>query len=121
MNCQQVQINLSLYLYGELDFAREEEVEDHLSACALCQRALAREKNLHTALNSERWDVPLDLVSQCRRELRTAISSSGASSRSRATWSRWLEPLGVFGDALVDARGSRVVPGGSGIQCGSLG
>ena len=94
MNCQQVQMNLSLYLYGELDFAQEEEVEEHLSACALCQRALAREKTWHTTLNSERRDAPLDLLSQCRRELRTAISSSSAKSRLRAPWSSWLEPLG---------------------------
>lgn len=92
MNCRQVQTNLSLYLYGELDFALEEEVDEHLSGCALCQRALAREKNWHTTLNAERWDAPLDLLSQCRRELRIATSSS--RGRSRARWLSRLEPLG---------------------------
>jgi hypothetical protein len=98
MSCQQVQMNLSLYLYGELDFAQEEELEQHLSECALCQRALAREKTWHTTLNSERLDVPLDLLSQCRRELRGAISSSEERSRRRIStrmfWTRWLSPLG---------------------------
>lgn len=94
MNCQQVQMKLSLYLYGELDFAQEEEVDEHLSGCALCQRALAREKTWHTTLNSERRDAPLDLLSQCRRELRTALSSSRVTSRSRARASSWFEPLG---------------------------
>ncbi len=94
MTCQQVQTNLSLYLYGELDFAEEEALDEHLSGCALCQRALVREKTWHTTLNSERWDAPLDLLSQCRRELRTAISSSGVKSRSGAPWLSWLEPLG---------------------------
>ncbi len=94
MTCQQIQMNLSLYLYGELDFAQEEEVEEHLSACALCQRALAREKSWHTTLNSERRDAPLELLSQCRRELRTAISSSGPRNGPRASWLSWLEPLG---------------------------
>ena len=44
MTCQDVQSSLSLYLYGELDFAQEEEVENHLADCAACQLSLAREK-----------------------------------------------------------------------------
>ncbi len=89
MNCQQVRTNLSLYLYGELDFASEEALEAHLSECALCRRALADEKRWHTALNSERADVPLDFLSECRRELRTAISSSGGRHRPRESWMNW--------------------------------
>ena len=48
MTCTQVQQNLSLYLYGELDFAAEEAVETHIGGCAFCQLALAREKEWHT-------------------------------------------------------------------------
>jgi hypothetical protein len=90
-------MNLSLYLYGELDFAQEEELEGHLGACALCQTALAREKGWHTTLNSERADVPLDLLSQCRRDLRGALSSAGPAKRSHAWWSNWLAPLSLSG------------------------
>jgi len=42
MTCHDVQLQLSLYLYGELNFASEEALENHLSECAFCQRALAR-------------------------------------------------------------------------------
>jgi Putative zinc-finger/HEAT repeats len=94
MTCQQAQMNLSLYLYGELDFAQEEQLEQHLSECALCERALRREKTWHTTLNSEREDAPLDLLSQCRRDLRNAISSSERTNASHASWSTWLERLG---------------------------
>ncbi len=90
MNCQQVQVNLSLYLYGELDFAQEEEVEQHLGACALCERAYTREKAWHTTLNAERADVPLDLLAGCRQELKGAVSRGSRSSR----WWRWQQPLG---------------------------
>lgn len=100
MTCQQVQMNLSLYLYGELDFAQEDELERHLATCALCQAALAREKTWHTTLNSERRDVPLDLLSQCRRDLRSALSSLGAAKRSHAWWSNWFSPLNVSGTRL---------------------
>ncbi len=94
MTCQQVRINLSLYLYGELDFAREEELEQHLDECAVCQRGLAREKAWHTSLNAERVDVPLDFLAQCRRDLRMAVSSSKKTGEShRSLWS-WTQPLG---------------------------
>lgn len=85
MNCQQVQTNLSLYLYGELEFAVEEELEQHLEGCSFCQLALAREKDWHTKLNGERRDVPLDLLAQCRRDLRTAMKTPEGKN-SRRTW-----------------------------------
>lgn len=90
MNCQQVQIQLSLYLYGELDFAQEEELEQHLSVCALCERAYAREKAWHATLNAERTDVPLNLLASCRQQLKSEISHSSR----RSSWWRWEAPLG---------------------------
>lgn len=94
MNCQQVQTNLSLYLYAELDFAQEEALEQHLDACAFCQRALGREKEWHSALKSEHADVPLSLLSECRRDLSRAIGSPHRVSNARPSWWTWLEGLG---------------------------
>jgi hypothetical protein len=85
MNCQQVQTNLSLYLYGELEFAAEEELEQHLQDCSFCQLALSREKTWHTKLNAERRDVPLDLLGQCRRDLRMAMKAPETKG-SRRSW-----------------------------------
>ncbi len=82
MTCHEVQLNLSLYLYGELDFAREERLEEHVNQCAFCQRALAREKSLHTALNSQQLDAPLDLLAECRQGLRNAIASETAQRKA---------------------------------------
>ncbi len=96
MTCHQVQTNLSLYLYGELDFATEEKIEQHLDECSLCQNALAREKSWHTVVNSESMDVPLELLSQCRRDLRTAISSSDVTRKPRIKWWNSGQPFGFF-------------------------
>ncbi len=93
MNCQQVQGNLSLYLYGELDFAREEELDQHLSGCAFCQQALTREKTWHTALKSENSDVPLDLLAQCRQGLRESITREPKNQPLARSWFRWVNPL----------------------------
>lgn len=86
MTCQQLQTNLSLYLYGELDFAQEDALEHHLDGCAFCQLALAREKEWHSALNAEQADVPLTLLSECRRELSRAVGSSQSRSSTRLSW-----------------------------------
>lgn len=91
MNCHQVQSNLSLYLYGELDFAQEEALEEHLSSCAFCELAVAREKSWHAALHSEGASAPLDLLSECRQELRTAIAKSSARSPGKER-----RPFGFF-------------------------
>jgi hypothetical protein len=95
MTCRDVQNNLSLYLYGELDFAREEEFEHHLVQCAYCQLALAREKAWQTALNSEQADVPLDLLADCRRDLRDSIGQLRTSAASEPAWRRWLASFHV--------------------------
>ena len=94
MNCQQVQTSLSLYLYGELEFASEEELEQHLQDCFFCQLALSREKAWHTKLNGERRDVPLDLLGQCRRDLRIAMKVPEIQN-SRRSW-RFFDFLGAF-------------------------
>jgi hypothetical protein len=91
MTCHQAQGELSFYLYGELDFAREEELEQHLSECAFCQQALAREKTWHTTLNSERPDVPLELLAECRRELKgNVVRLKAADAHRIPMWRRWL-------------------------------
>jgi hypothetical protein len=94
MTCQQAQVNLSLYLYGELDFSQEEELEQHLSECVLCKRALEQEKAWHSTLNAERVDVPLDLLSACRNQLKAALSSSGTGIEKTASFWHWMGRLG---------------------------
>jgi hypothetical protein len=90
VTCAQVQTNLSFYLYGELDFAQEDELDNHLAACALCQLALAREKEWHASLNAERQDVSLELLSECRRGLRNALNSDSGPAKRFGWWSRLL-------------------------------
>ncbi len=89
MTCHVVQLQLSLYLYGELDFAAEEAVEEHLASCAFCQQAFSREKTWHAAATSEYRDVPLDLLSQCRQDLRKVLANGPELRRAVNPWSSW--------------------------------
>jgi HEAT repeat protein/putative zinc finger protein len=97
VNCHEAQADLSPYLYGELDFASEENLEEHLSGCAFCQRALESEKSWHTALNAERRDVPLDLLARCRQDLRSAFSGEVKLRSIKPLWRRWLDGLDFSG------------------------
>ncbi|HEX4771241.1 MAG TPA: HEAT repeat domain-containing protein [Bryobacteraceae bacterium] len=100
MSCQHVQSNLSLYLYGELDFAAEELVEEHLLSCAFCQQALAREKSWHATLNSQQTSVPLDLLAECRQELSVQVARSVKSpDEFPARLRRWWDGLYVISAA----------------------
>ncbi len=104
MTCREAQINLSLYLYGELEFAQEEAIEQHLAQCALCQRVFAREKAWHTGLNSERRDVDVDLLMRCRQDLRAAISpADGKRSGYRLRFGHWTWPAGRWSVQLAVA------------------
>lgn len=95
MNCPEVQSNLSLFLYGDLDFAAEEELENHLVDCPACQLALDREKAWHATLNAEHADVPLDLLAQCRRDLVSAIRIPGSPKYVEPFWKRLADLFGI--------------------------
>lgn len=94
MTCRDVQINASLYLYGELDFAQEEALEQHLEQCASCREFLAREKMWHTGLNAGRRDAPLELLAECRQELVSTITQEAEKRKAQHLfWRNWTEPF----------------------------
>ena len=95
MTCHAVQLQLSLYLYGELDFAAEEAVEEHLASCAFCQQAFAREKTWHTAATSEYRDVPLDLLSQCRQDLRKSLAEGPEFRPAAKPWRNFFDAFKI--------------------------
>jgi len=109
MNCESVRAELSLLLYGELSFEREELIEQHLEQCEACRGALERERALHQAVDAERALPPAFLLPASRRGLfdRLATDSrlrrpSGWLQRARAVLApgaAWLRPAGAV--ALV--------------------
>jgi len=95
MSCHEVQGLLSLYLYGELDFAREERLENHIAECAACQLSLAREKQWHTLTNAQVQEPPLDLLAECRQQLRPSVARETAHPPSARSWWRWTNPFEI--------------------------
>ncbi|MBM3810702.1 MAG: hypothetical protein FJW20_03590 [Acidimicrobiia bacterium] len=87
MNCEKAREQLPLYVYGELEFTPEEEMEQHFSECGECREALERERRMHAALEATAVSAPAALLSECRRELRSVIR---AKAERRPWWRRWL-------------------------------
>jgi hypothetical protein len=97
MNCSGVQANLSLYVYGELDFTTEEWIEQHLAGCAECRAAHEREKLWHEAVRADPAEVPLDVLSHCRRDLHESLEVIRETRQPALL--RWLDSLGFRSNA----------------------
>jgi hypothetical protein len=95
MTCHQVQTNLSLFLYGDLDFATEDALEEHLAECPACQLALDREKAWHASLNAERADLPLELLARCRSDLAAATHAEPTTKAAIPFWERCASFIGI--------------------------
>ncbi len=107
MTCQQAQESLSLYLYGEMEFIVEEEFEQHTAQCALCADALARERKWHVLMNDAQANVPLDLLSQCRRELSRELQAD--KRRAPSLWARLVESIRPTGWSMQLASAALLV------------
>jgi len=92
MSCAEIQADLSLYLYGELDFAAEENLETHVAGCAFCQLALNREKEWHAAVNRGQQDVRPEFLGECRVNLLRQVAQEPTSvAHARHRISGWLQ------------------------------
>lgn len=140
LSCNEVQVSLSLYLYGELEFAAEEALERHLGECPMCQFALAREKRWHTTLNGSSKDVSSDFLNDCRNNLFDSVRLSqqepprGSFPRLNVVnwWGPWgmratqwsgrlaLASFFVFFGMILSRWTGHLFPGGSGLTTMSL-
>jgi anti-sigma factor RsiW len=112
MTCESVGKVLSLYFYGELSPAEEDQFEQHVHECAACARELERQRALSAQLDRRQAEAPSGLLEECRTDLMAAIQGGagvpdGASaspwrlflkalSHSFSSWSRFQQPVGAL-------------------------
>jgi HEAT repeats/Putative zinc-finger len=113
MNCESVREQVDLYLYGELPGQEEEEIEQHLHACALCRTELDRQKTLHSGLEALRMAPPPGLLDECRQELfRAQRVGSKPVERRPSPWmalfAGWRQPIGALALVAVGFFSSRL-------------
>lgn len=87
MTCDAVKQDFTLYLYGELDFQQEENIEQHLAACAACRQELESMRTFHTAMDRQESEPSPELLMACRRELRARTSALRQAS-DNSIWAR---------------------------------
>jgi hypothetical protein len=92
MNCSKPQHDIVLSLYDELSEKDQGELRRHLGQCVSCQEFAESERQLHSSLASvsPKWNMPADLLVECRRNLSEELDRLEA----RRVW--WQFPARVF-------------------------
>jgi hypothetical protein len=93
MNCDSVNELADLYLYGELESGREEELEQHAHACAACRSAVEQRRELHCGLDALAAPPDPALLAECRRSL----FQSPVIERRPSRWTSWFAVWPGFG------------------------
>lgn len=96
MNCDSISNLISLYYYGELTPVEEDQVEEHIAACAKCATEMDRHRKLAAALDRRIAAVPGSLLDDCRADLMAAVQGGAphmARSSNKGPWTLFLEAL----------------------------
>src|SRR5712692_1237932 len=80
MNCQEAQNLIDGYVDGELDLARNVEIDHHLQACALCSQGYKNHQALRNGLKagSLYFRPPAELQRRIQSSLRKAAKVEAA-------------------------------------------
>ena len=100
IHCEQIERLLVLYACDELEEAERGSIAQHVSQCAGCAAALARELRMRQVLASasrpaDRLDSSGLLLAQCRSELAEKLDDASAPA-ARRRWFGWLRPSEWF-------------------------
>ena len=70
MNCESIQSQITLYLYGELGSDETEALEAHIESCGECARQLEESRTFFATMNERPMaKVSHGLMSDCRQDL----------------------------------------------------
>lgn len=94
MNCDWVQSKMDSYIYGELEFHEEEQIEAHAHQCSACQALIDEHRALLRLMSEVEVEPPAHLLPQCREGLRRSLAEGagagvGWRSRMEAWFSSW--------------------------------
>jgi HEAT repeat protein/putative zinc finger protein len=122
MKCDDATKSIPLFLYGELSFEEEEQLELHLDECSLCRSQLTREKAFHRTLDAVELVPSSESLAASRQQLRRTIAQAGPVHAT--LWSHLremltlrfhptpavLQPLGALGLIALGFFGARTIP-----------
>ena len=122
MKCEDLRKSLPLFLYGELSFEDEEQLEVHVDECDACRDALAREKLLFKSLDAAEIVPSAELLADCRAQLRQRLEH--ATPERASFWDKIrqgftinfhfapgiMQPIGALAMLAIGFFGARVTP-----------
>ena len=122
MKCDDARKTLPLFLYGELSFEDEEQLEVHIDECDACRDALAREKLLFKSLDAAEIVPSAELLADCRAQLRQRLEH--AAPERASFWDKIrqgftinfhfapgiMQPIGALAMLAIGFFGARVTP-----------
>jgi hypothetical protein len=122
MKCEDLRKSLPLFLYGELSFEDEEQLEVHIDECDACRDALAREKLLFKSLDAAEIVPSAELLADCRAQLRQRLEH--AAPERASFWDKIrqgftinfhfapgiMQPIGALAMLAIGFFGARVTP-----------
>jgi hypothetical protein len=123
MKCEEARRTLPLFLYGELSFEEEEQLELHVDECQGCRIALEREKSLFKSLDAAELTPSRQLLENCRGELRSRLAH--AEREDSSFWNKlrqgftinfhvapgWAQPAGLAAMLVLGFLAARLTPG----------
>jgi hypothetical protein len=84
MNCESVAKLIPLYYYGELPPEDEDQLEQHLDACAACARQAESQRAVSAALDRRAIQPSAALLAECRHDLMRAVYRQESTVLRRA-------------------------------------
>jgi hypothetical protein len=89
MTCEETKKHLPLFLYGELSFDEEEQVESHIDVCPGCRVALEREKAMFAAFDAAEMVPHVVHLEEARTELHRTLAGNVLRSAAREPGVSW--------------------------------
>ena len=122
MKCDEATKIFPLFLYGELSFEEEEQLEIHIDECGGCRDALAKQKAMFAALDRAEAMPSQALLDSCRAELHARLAN--VQPERISVWDRLrqgfsihfhfapgiAQPLGALAMLAIGFFGARVAP-----------
>ena len=97
LNCEQVWLEISNYLEGEVDSALRLAMDEHLRTCKRCSSVLEGTRNVIRLYGDERMiEVPAGYERRLEKRLAQSARAGGTRWSMWSTWSAWLIPVAAL-------------------------
>jgi len=97
LNCEQVWLEISNYVDGDVDAGLRSAMDEHFRGCQRCASVLAGTRNVVQLYGDERMlEVPAGFGQRLEKRLEKRLTRNAGSGRGWSSWSAWLVPVATL-------------------------